>query len=131
MEALNLEMSKIVEKGSHAVVKTKDYSMILNIVFHMLEDKNMLVFMEAIKSVELLTILQQLKKEKVKPFLTVLAGKYGETKTAVIGATDKAMAAIVKYSLTPTVFSDTVINQIAATHKNPRVKQFLLANPLT
>lgn len=31
--------------------------MLLNIVFHMLEDKNMLVFMEAIKSVELLSIL--------------------------------------------------------------------------
>jgi hypothetical protein len=31
--------------------------MLTNVVFHMLEDKNMLVFMEAIKSVELLTTL--------------------------------------------------------------------------
>ena len=31
--------------------------MLLNVVIHMLEDKNMLVFMEAIKSVELLAIL--------------------------------------------------------------------------
>lgn len=31
--------------------------MLLNVVFHMLEDKNMLVFMEAIKSVELLSVL--------------------------------------------------------------------------
>ena len=76
--------------------------MLLNVVFHMLEDKNMLVFMEAIKSVELLSVLQVLKKEKVRPFLTLLAGKYGETKTAVIAATDKALAAIVKHSLTPT-----------------------------
>ncbi len=65
----------------------------------MLEDKNMLVFMEAIKSVELLIILQQLKKEKIKPFVTLLAGKYGETKTAVISATDRAMLAIAKHSL--------------------------------
>jgi hypothetical protein len=51
-----------------------------------------------------------LKKEKIKPFITLLAGKYGETKTAVIAATDKAMAAIVKHSLTPTSFADTIIN---------------------
>lgn len=130
MEALNSELLKIVEKGTHAVVKTKDYSSITNIVFHMLEDKNMLVFMEAIKSVELLSTLQQLKQAKVKPFLSVLAGKYGETKTAVIAATDKAMAAIVKHSLTPNTFSDNIITQIASSHKNPRVKQFLLTNPL-
>jgi hypothetical protein len=42
--------------------------------------------------------------------MNVLAGKYGETKTAVIAATDKAMAAIVLHSLTPVVFSDICIN---------------------
>jgi hypothetical protein len=46
-----------VEKDSTVTVKVKDYSMLLNVVIHMLEDKNMLVFMEAIKSVELLAIL--------------------------------------------------------------------------
>lgn len=106
--------------------------MLTNVVFHMLEDKNMLVFMEAIKSVELLTTLQQLKKEKIKPFITLLAGKYGETKTAVIAQTDKAMAAIVKHSsLTPVQFADTIVNQVAVTHKNPRVKQLLLTNALS
>ncbi len=105
--------------------------MLTNVVFHMLEDKNMLVFMEAIKSVELLTTLQQLKKEKIKPFITLLAGKYGETKTAVIAQTDKAMAAIVKYSLSPVQFADAIVNQVAVTHKNPRVKQLLLTNALS
>jgi hypothetical protein len=38
-------------------VKTKDYSSLLNIIFHMLEDKNMLVFTEAMKTVELLSTL--------------------------------------------------------------------------
>jgi hypothetical protein len=84
--------------------------MLLNVVFHMLEDKNMLVFMEAIKSVELLSILNQLKAARVKPFITLLASKYGETKTAVISQTDKAMQAIVKHSLTATTFADTIIN---------------------
>lgn len=46
-----------MEKDSTVTVKVKDYSMLLNVVIHMLEDKNMLVFMEAIKSVELLAIL--------------------------------------------------------------------------
>ena len=89
----------------------------------MLEEKNMLVFLEAIKSVELLAILQQLKSAaKVNPYILLLAGKYGETKTAVIAATDKAMAAIVRHCMTPASFSEIVINQIATTHKNPRVK---------
>lgn len=90
----------------------------------------MLVYLESIKSVELLTTLGQIKKERVKAFLTVLAGKYGETKTAVIAATDKTMAAILKHALSPSAFADIVCNQIASAHKNPRVKQFLLTNPL-
>ena len=38
-------------------VKQKDYTLIYNTVAHMLEDKNMLVFVEAIKSVELMSCL--------------------------------------------------------------------------
>jgi len=60
-----------------------------------------------------------------------LAGKYGETKTAVIAQTDKAMAAIVKHSLSPVQFADAIVNQVAVTHKNPRVKQLLLTNALS
>jgi hypothetical protein len=58
MELFNAELVKIVEKGSAAVIKQKDYSIIFNTVLHMLEDKNMLVFLEAIKSLELLASLQ-------------------------------------------------------------------------
>lgn len=65
----------------------------------MLEDKNFLVFAEAIKTVELLAILigplNYLKQAKVKQWVGLLAGKYGETKTAVIAAVDRAMLAIV------------------------------------
>lgn len=95
MELFNIELTKVLEKGSAAVIKQKDYSVIFNTVLHMLEDKNMLVFLEAIKSLELLASLQQMKAGKAKTFIPALAGKYGETKTAVIAATDKAMAAIV------------------------------------
>ena len=101
MELFNTELTKVLEKGTAAVIKQKDYSIIFNIVLHMLEDKNMLVFLEAIKTLELLATLQQMKAGKAKSFITVLAGKYGETKTAVIAATDKAMAAIVLHSLSP------------------------------
>lgn len=111
MESFNEELKKIVDKGTQAQVKAKDYSMIFNIVFHLLEDKNMLVFIEAMKSVELLSILQQLKAAKVKQFIPILASKYGETKTAVIAATDKVFQAIFKNSLTPSAFCDTTINQ--------------------
>jgi len=72
-----------------------------------------------------------MKAGKAKTFMTALVGKYGETKTAVIAATDKAMAAIVLHSLSPTAYSDICINQIASTHKNPRVKQFIITNAIT
>jgi len=58
MELFNIELVKVMGKGSNALIKQKDYSLIFNTVLHMLEDKNMLVFLEAIKSVELLAILQ-------------------------------------------------------------------------
>ena len=58
MESFNGELSKLVggRPGSVAI-KNKDYTLIYNTVAHMLEDKNMLVFVEAIKTVELLSIL--------------------------------------------------------------------------
>jgi hypothetical protein len=51
-----------------------------------------------------------MKAGKAKTFIPALVGKYGETKTAVIAATDKAMAAIVQHSLSPSVFSDICVN---------------------
>jgi len=72
-----------------------------------------------------------MKSGKAKTFMSALVGKYGETKTAVLAATDRAMAAIVSHSLTPVVYSDICVNQIAAAHKNPRVKQFILSNAIT
>ena len=96
----------------------------------MLEDKNMLVFLEAIKTVELLSILlgknDSLKPIKVKTWVSLITGKYSETKPAVIAAVDKSLAAIVKHSYPANQFVDLCINQIAMTHKNPRVKQFVL-----
>ena len=111
-------------------MKTKDYTLIFNTVMHMLEDKNMLVFLEAIKTVELLANLlgkdNSLKPIKVKTWINLIASKYSETKPAVIAAVDKSLAAIVKHSYPANQFVDLCINQIAFTHKNPRVKQFVL-----
>ncbi len=63
METFNNELIKLAEK-SNVIVKTKDFTNILNTVQHMLEDKNMLVFLEAIKTVELLAILIGPKLQK-------------------------------------------------------------------
>ena len=79
----------------------------------MLEDKNMLVFLEGIKTVELLANLDKeslLKPIKVKTFINLMSGKYSETKPAVIAALDKAMAAIVKNSYPANQFADVCIN---------------------
>lgn len=61
-------------------MKNKDYTVIFNICVHMLEDKNMLVYLEAIRSIELLSQLlgQQIKQIKVKQFVNLIANKYGD-----------------------------------------------------
>ena len=106
MEAFNQELTKLMALGKGrpgaVPIKNKDYTLIYNTVAHMLEDKNMLVFVEAIKTVELLSCLMGplnfIKQVKVKMWIGLLASKYGETKTAVIAAVDKAMLAIVNHA---------------------------------
>ena len=106
MEQLNQELEKIcamqnqerIEGQNITLVKTKDYSLILNVTTHILEDPNMLVFIEGIKAVEYLSILisSQLKGPKIKNFIQLLADKYKETKTAVLAALEKTFEAIFK-----------------------------------
>lgn len=57
----------------------------------------------------------------------MLADKYKETKTAVLAALEKTFEALFKNKVLPAAsFFDILINSIAATHKNPRVKQMVL-----
>ena len=107
----------------------KDYSSLLNIVVHMLEDPNMLVFIEAIKMIEYLAVLLKstIKVSKMKQFVQLLADKYKETKTAVLAALEKTFAAIYENRCMPVnAFFEQLINQIALSHKNPRVKQLVI-----
>ena len=55
MESFNAELTKLRPGKSN--IKNRDYTLIYNTVAHMLEDKNFLVFVEAIKTVELLANL--------------------------------------------------------------------------
>ncbi len=59
MEQFNTELSKILQQNEPQIKLNKDYSQIYNIIVHMLEDANMLVFNEAIKAVEHLAILMK------------------------------------------------------------------------
>ena len=95
----------------------------------MLEDPNMLVFIEAIKMIEYLALLlkQTIKASKMKQFVQLLADKYKETKTAVLTALEKTFAAIYENRCMPALsLFDQLINQIALSHKNPRVKQLVI-----
>ena len=67
MEIFNTELQKLTTRRNVSA-KSKDYTMIFNICVHMLEDKNMLVYLEAIRSIELLSQIlgQQIKQVKVK-----------------------------------------------------------------
>ena len=113
MESFNTELAKLqAQTGNRpgsVPIKNRDYTLIYNTMAHMLEDKNMLVFLEAIKSVELLANLigplNYLKQPKVKIWIGLLAGKYGETKTAVIAAVDRALLAIVNNAYNQVQFS--------------------------
>lgn len=85
----------------------------------------MLVFIEAIKMVEHLAILMKnnLKKEKAKQFLNLLADKFKESKTAVMTALQSVFDTFfANKCLTTGQFFEILINQIASTHKNPRVR---------
>ena len=59
MESFNTKLTEISSGRLPGTVpiKNRDYTLIYNTVAHMLEDKNMLVFVEAIKTVELLANL--------------------------------------------------------------------------
>jgi hypothetical protein len=57
MEAFNVELDKMVLRKPMPSIVNKDYTVIYNVVTHMLEDSNALVFMEAIKTVEYLSLL--------------------------------------------------------------------------
>lgn len=137
MESFNGELAKLLTSNPRpgsVPIKQRDYTMIINTVVHMLEDKNMLVFLEGIKTVELLAILigplNYLKQAKLKTWIGLMAGKYGETKTAVIAAVDKAMMAIVKHAYNQVQFASECVNTIASQHKNPRVKQFVIEHTM-
>ena len=59
----------------------------------------------------------------MKQFIGLLADKYKETKTAVLTALETVFYSILDNKCLPaTSFFDQMINQIALTHKNPRVK---------
>ena len=103
MEAFNTELEKIAQKKLIPQIVNKDYTLIYNVVTHMLEDSNALVFMEAIKTVELLSILmgKQLKQQKLRQFIGLLSDKYKETKTAPVQAVNKTIQTIIKKSIIP------------------------------
>lgn len=95
METFNNELEKLVSKK--CPVANKDYNLIFNVVTHMLEDSNALVYMEAIKTVEYLSILmgKAIKQQKMRQFVTLLADKYKETKTASVQAVNKALQTLI------------------------------------
>ena len=66
MEQFNNELLELTK--SLPEIKVKDYSNIYNIIVHMLEDPNMLVFIEAIKTVEYMSIILKsgIKSSKMK-----------------------------------------------------------------
>ena len=95
----------------------------------MLEDPNMLVFIEAIKMIDHLAILlgPSIKVAKMKVFVKLLAEKYKEVKTAVLSSLEKTFDSILdNRCIPPLTFFDMMINQVAHPHKNPRVKQMVI-----
>lgn len=107
----------------------KDYAQIFNVITHMLEDSNALVFMEAIKTTEYLSILmaKSIKQQKLKQFVGLLTDKYKETKTAPIAAVNKALHTIIKSKAIPIQgLFDHMLNTLAMNSKNARVKQLII-----
>lgn len=102
----------------------------------MLEDSNMLVYIEAFRTVELLvqvlghsTLI--LKPKKVKQYVGLLADKYKETKSSVVSAVNKALSTVFSCYLHFTFVSSTelllsLLATGASSQKNPRVRHLIL-----
>ena len=79
----------------------------------MLEDPNMLVFIEAIKMIDHLAVLlgPSIKQAKMKVFIKLLAEKYKEVKTAVLSSLEKTFDSVLdNRTIPPLSFFDVMIN---------------------
>ena len=79
----------------------------------MLEDPNMLVFIEAIKMIDHLAVLlgSSIKQAKMKVFIKLLAEKYKEVKTAVLSSLEKTFDSVLdNRTIPPLSFFDVMIN---------------------
>lgn len=95
----------------------------------MLEDSNALVYMEGIKTVEYLSLLmgKAIKQQKMRQFISLLADKYKETKTASVQAVNKALSTVITRQCIPySQLVEFLICQLAFNNKNPRVKQLII-----
>jgi hypothetical protein len=80
-----------------------------------MEDKNMLVYVEATKTIELMVNLLganfQKPAAKIKTYITLIVSKYGETKTAVLAAVDRCLQALLdSRAVEPKVFTEFSVN---------------------
>lgn len=95
----------------------------------MLEDSNALVFMEAIKTVEILVqiIGKTIKAKKMKQFVSLLSDKYKESKSQVISAVNKGLqTCFMNGSISKMAFLEYLVVHIVITNKNPRIKHMVL-----
>ena len=94
----------------------------------MLEDSNVLVYIEAIKTIELLVQLRDrnLPSKKIKQITLLLIDKFKETKSAVPIAVRHCLNVIVASGIVALEATTESILQHVFQHKNPRVKQMAL-----
>lgn len=101
---------------------------IYNVLHHMIEDSNKLVFEQGIKSVEILSKMQDkgILGKKAKDYLNLLFDKAKDTKSQVVKL---IKTAIFTLFLTETIGLDQFLEQgllLASTTKNQRIRLFIL-----
>eukprot|EP01022_Parablepharisma_sp_SALTPOND_P001224 TRINITY_DN105882_c3_g1_i1.p1 TRINITY_DN105882_c3_g1~~TRINITY_DN105882_c3_g1_i1.p1 ORF type:complete len:1846 (-),score=222.99 TRINITY_DN105882_c3_g1_i1:107-5644(-) len=126
MEELNEVLQDVVQRNAR--VEKKDYSGLLQVLCTLLEDTNIFLQLEVLKSLQLLATLlnKDLQAHKPKQIVNKLLERLKENKTAVTSQIENTVAEFLsKGCITPEALIDTVM-QKSVTSRNPRVRQMSL-----
>ena len=124
LEEFNTVLEEYIGKGG-AKYNPKDpklYLNIINVILTMLEDTNVLVIFETIKSTKYLSIIMQKRIPKIKQLLSKLLDKFKETKTNIQNILMECIGEIIKNNcISGELFLSTIFTTIFNS-KNGRIR---------
>jgi hypothetical protein len=127
LSEFNENLKRSLEEG-RSILLNKENDTIYNVIHHMIEDSNKLVFEQGIRCVELLSRLQDkgILGKKAKDYLNLFFDKAKDTKSQVVKIIKNALYTLL---ITETISIEQLFEQglqLASTTKNQRIRLFIL-----